>query len=200
MSVPTVNDTARNRDYHRISDGFMDDAAAGLRAVPIPEVARAAEVLDKARARGSRVYALGNGGSASTATHMACDLSKTALRPGIPPLRAFSLADGNAVLTAYANDVSYDDVFARQLVTNAEPGDVVVAISASGRSPNVLAALRVARSMGLFSIGMLGCDGGAAIDLVDLVMLVESTDFGVIETAHLGIVHALTTALAARER
>lgn len=193
----TTATTGRHDYYRRINERFVDGAIAAMRTLPMPELTSAVAVLDAARTGGCRVYVLGNGGSATTASHMVCDLTKTARREFAPPLRAFSLADGNAVMTAYANDVSYADVFTRQLETNAEPGDVVVAISASGRSPNVLAALRTARRMGLYSIGLLGCQGGAAAGMVDLALVVNSADPGVIETAHLGIVHALTAALGA---
>lgn len=196
---PPDTDTGRNDYYRRINEGFIAGAVAAMRTIPIPELTSAVEVLHAVRTRGSRVYVLGNGGSAATATHMVCDLSKTAQRAFEPPLRATSLVDGIAVLTAYANDVSYTDVFTCQLKTNAEPGDVVVVISASGRSPNVLAALRTARGLGLFSIGLLGSGGGPAADLVDLAMVVDSADPGIIETAHMGIVHALTAALGAPE-
>jgi D-sedoheptulose 7-phosphate isomerase len=195
--VSTGTQIDRNEYYRRINERFMAHAAAAMRTVPTPELAVAVEVLHGVRTRGSRVYVLGNGGSAATASHMVCDLTKTALREGGPPLRAFSLTDGNAVVTAYANDVSYADVFVSQLRTNAEQGDVIVVISASGRSPNVLAALRTARQMGLYSIGLLGCGGGATVSMVDLALIVDATDAGVIETAHLGIVHALTAALLA---
>jgi len=199
MFADTASDTRRNDYYRRINEVFVDKAVAGMRMIPIPELTTAVEVLHTLRTKGNRVYVFGNGGSASTASHMVCDLAKTAQRPFEPPLRAFSLVDGNAVLTAYANDVSYVDAFARQLTTNAEPGDVVIAISASGRSPNVLTALRTAREMGLYSIGLLGCGGGTAASLVDLALVIESTDFGVIETAHMGIVHAFAAALGAPE-
>jgi D-sedoheptulose 7-phosphate isomerase len=196
-----VNTAAADTVWHdycrRINEGFIADAAAAMRTIPLAELTAAVEVLHAVRTRGSRVYVLGNGGSATTASHMVCDLTKTAQRVFDPALRAFSLVDGTAVLTAYANDVSYADVFACQLKTNAEPGDVLVAISASGRSPNVLAALHAARELGLYSIGMLGGNGGAAVDLVDLALIVDSTDVGIIETAHLGIVHALSAALGA---
>jgi D-sedoheptulose 7-phosphate isomerase len=183
--------------FRKLGEDLVDRAVAGLYTMPIPQFATAVRVLSRARTRGSRLYVLGNGGSASTATHLVCDLVKTARRASERTLRAFALADNNAMLTAYANDVNYTDVFARQLADNAEPGDVVVAISASGCSPNVLAALRMARQMDLTSIGLLGCGGGPAADLVDHPIIIDSADFGVIETAHLAIVHGLTAAMAA---
>ncbi|MET9427224.1 MULTISPECIES: SIS domain-containing protein [unclassified Streptomyces] len=183
--------------YQWLSERFFSNTVDGLGTVSLPAVADAVEALDGVRRRGGRVYAMGNGGSATTATHLVCDLVKTARRPTEPPLRAFALADNIALLTAYANDVSYADAFVRQLTDNAEPGDAVVAISASGRSPNIVAALRAARRMGLVSIGMLGCGGGPAAELVDIPLVVGSDDFGVIETAHIAIVHAFADVLRA---
>lgn len=197
MSASTKNDDLVDYHYRKLGEDFVDRAIAALRMVPISQFVVAVRVLSRARARGSRLYVLGNGGSASTATHLVCDLVKTAQRASERTLRAFALSDNNAVLTAYANDVNYVEVFARQLADNAEPGDVVMAISASGRSANVLSALRMARQMNLTSIGMLGCGGGPAADLVDHSMVIDSADFGVIETAHLAIVHGLTVAMAA---
>ncbi|MET9801803.1 SIS domain-containing protein [Streptomyces sp. NPDC006368] len=183
--------------YQWLSEKFFSETVSGLRTVSLSAVADAAEALDGVRRRGGRVYAMGNGGSASTATHLVCDLVKTARRPSEPGLRAFALADNIAVLTAYANDMSYADAFVHQLTNNAEVGDAVIAISASGRSPNIIAALRAARRMGLLSIGMLGCGGGTAVDLVDIPLIVGSDDFGVIETAHIAIVHAFADVLRA---
>lgn len=183
--------------YQGLSEKFFSNTVSGLRTVPLPAVAAAAEALDGIRRRGNRVYAMGNGGSASTATHLVCDLTKTAHRPPEPALRAFALSDNIALLTAYANDVSYADTFVSQLTTHAEPGDAVIAISASGRSPNIIAALRAAQRMDLLTIGMLGCGGGDAADLVDIPLIVDSDDFGVIETAHIAIVHAFADVLRA---
>jgi D-sedoheptulose 7-phosphate isomerase len=195
MSVSLQQD-APITDYYRVlGRKFLSSTEAGLRTVPMAEFANAVRALDAVRHRGNRVYALGNGGSASTASHLVCDLVKTAQQASAPPLRAFALADNNAVLTAYSNDISFSDAFSEQLHANAEPADVVVVISASGNSPNVLQALRAARQLGLASIGMLGCGGGAAADLVDIPLVIDSHDFGVIETAHVGIVHALTAVL-----
>lgn len=195
MAFKASQDGADTEHYRALGAMFFNDTVDGLRTVPLTGLAAAVQTLEQARRRGNRVYALGNGGSASTASHLVCDLIKTAQRPAEQTLRAFALADNNAVLTAYSNDVSYVDAFARQLVANAETGDVVVAISASGRSPNVLAALRAAQRLGLSSIGLLGCGGGPAADLVDIPLVVGSSDFGVVETAHMAVVHALTAAL-----
>jgi D-sedoheptulose 7-phosphate isomerase len=184
-----------SEQYERVARPFLATVAAALNAVPAPLISEVIQLLDDGRERNARAYVIGNGGSASTASHLACDLTKTAQQPGIRPLRVHSLSADEALLTAYANDVSYTDVFSRQLVAFADPDDLVIAISASGCSPNILDALRTARGLGLSSVGLLGCGGGAAAELVDLALVVDASDFGVIETVHLAIVHAVTAAL-----
>ena len=117
-------------------------------AMPFSLLESAAEVLLACYRRGGTVFVLGNGGSAATASHFVCDLAKGTRTDGFPAFRVVSLTDNVPLMTAWANDTSYDRVFAEQLAALVRPGDVVVAISASGNSPNVLAATRVARQVG----------------------------------------------------
>jgi D-sedoheptulose 7-phosphate isomerase len=191
----TIGPDESVQQLDRVGVTFIADVQAALRAVPVRLVSALTRVLEQARERGARVYVLGNGGSASTASHLACDLTKTAQPAGARPLRAQSLTADTAMLTAFANDTSYQEALARQLVAYADPTDVVVAISASGQSPNILTALDAARRLGLASAGLLGCGGGRAAELMDLALVVDSSDFGVIETVHIAIAHALTAAL-----
>jgi D-sedoheptulose 7-phosphate isomerase len=153
-------------------------------------------VLRTHSARG-HVYVLGNGGSAATASHLACDLAKSTVAPGRPRLRVTALTDSAALLTAWANDTSYDQVFAEPLRGLLDGEDLVVAISASGNSPNVLEAVRVARSLGAFTVGMTGSPGGRLVEAVDLALLAASSDYGVIEDCHLAVQHAITAATRA---
>lgn len=103
-----------------------------------------------------------------------------------------SLADNTALLTAWANDVSYDQVFAEQIKMLGRPGDVLCVISASGSSPNVVEATRTASAMGLHTVGLLGCDGGLLKDMVDDHVTVPCTDCGHVESVHLVLSHLLT--------
>lgn len=183
-----MNDLAAGLD-------LLDRAAEALRAIPRSRFAMALDVLDAARRNGRRVYTLGNGGSAATAAHMACDLSKGAGCCPATRLRAQCLTDAVPTLSAWANDAGYEHAVAAQLAVLVEPGDVVVAISVSGRSPNVLAALRSAADAGATTLALLGTDGGEALGLADVALHVRGEDYGVVETAHLGIAHALTVAL-----
>jgi D-sedoheptulose 7-phosphate isomerase len=168
-----------------------------LNSVPEHQVKRAIELLLQARARGSRVYVIGNGGSATTASHFVCDLVKTARVSPHAPLRAFALTDNMALLTAWSNDVSYEQAFAGQLEALLEPNDVVIAISASGNSPNIVAALRTARERGSITIGLLGFQGGAALSLVDVPIHVPIEHYGLAEDTHSAISHAISMAIRA---
>jgi D-sedoheptulose 7-phosphate isomerase len=150
--------------------------------------------LIDARERDAAVFTVGNGGSATTASHMTIDLLKTATAPGRQALRAQCLNDV-AALTAIANDMSFEETFVVQLRALARPGDVVVAISGSGRSPNVLRALEWARSNGLLALGLLGMGGGEARQLCDVSVVIDSDDYGVIEDLHLMICHLATARL-----
>ncbi|HZG04295.1 MAG TPA: SIS domain-containing protein [Streptomyces sp.] len=164
------------------------DALAGLSTGQIRAVG---DRLAAAWARGATVFVVGNGGSAATAAHMACDLSKSTAVEGGPGLRAVPLLD-TAVLTAWANDTSYEEVFAAQLRTLASPGDVLVVISASGNSPNILKALAAARACAVESIALLGFEGGAAALRADHTITAYVHHYGLAEDVHLAINHMLT--------
>jgi D-sedoheptulose 7-phosphate isomerase len=151
--------------------------------------------IQRTRRSGGTLYVLGNGGSASTASHLAADLAKNTRRPGRPNLRALSLTDNPATLTAWANDSCYEEVFSAQLEGVVRPGDLVVAISASGNSPNVLAAVRAAEAAGAVTFALTGFAGGKVSRLASDCVIVPSDSMQVIEDAHLAIVHAVVVAL-----
>jgi D-sedoheptulose 7-phosphate isomerase len=122
---------------------------------------------------------------------MAADLAKNTIGPNLKRFRVASLADNASIITALANDLSYEMVFAEQLVNVICAGDVLIVISASGNSPNVLNAIHYARRRSVETIGLLGFDGGQAADLVDIPIVVRSSDYGIIEDVHLAINHML---------
>jgi D-sedoheptulose 7-phosphate isomerase len=152
-----------------------------------------------AYARGAQLFVAGNGGSAATASHLAADFSKTMLGRRIPAdarrFRVISLTDNVPLITAYANDVSFDEIFAQPLRTLAQPGDVLLVISASGNSPNIVRAVNAAREMQVETLGLLGFDGGSVLSLLDSAVTVESAHYGYIEDAHGLIMHLVTDAL-----
>lgn len=174
---------------------FVSDLTAAMESTVNDGFDQAFRLIHDVRKANGCLFAMGNGGSASTASHLVCDLMKTVRMLGGRPVRGHSLTDNVPVLTALANDDAYDAVFAEQLREMATPGDLVVAVSVSGTSPNIVVGLEAAADLGVPTIGMLGSDGGAALDLVDAAIHIPSKDPGIVESAHLAIVHALTKAL-----
>jgi D-sedoheptulose 7-phosphate isomerase len=166
--------------------------------VDLDQVERVYQALSKARERGAMIYLAGNGGSAATASHWANDLGKSAKTAGRLPMRVISLADNISWLTALANDEGYERVFAGQLENFAKSGDVLVVLSASGNSANLLRAVELARARKLITIGFLGFDGGALKNLVDEVLLLPTRKgaYGLVESGHDLLCHILTACLA----
>jgi D-sedoheptulose 7-phosphate isomerase len=179
----------------RIATDYLSDLARVLALVPGDRLTRAVDLLLDARAAGRRVYVMGNGGSSATASHLACDLVKTAHVPGLKPLRVFALTDNTPLLTAWANDSAYEHSFAEQVRALVEPDDVVIGISASGNSPNIVAGLTAASAAGARTIAFLGFDGGASHDIVDLPIHIPCHNYGLVEDAHSAIGHAVTAAV-----
>jgi len=167
-----------------------------LRAISPAEVGVFLSVLLTARTEGRRVFFIGNGGSASTASHFANDLA-IGMRSWHKPLQAISLTDNLSVLTAIANDYGYAHVFTRQLMVLMQPGDAVVAISASGNSPNLLEAIEYANAHGGVTVGLTGFDGGALRALVHHPVHVPTRagEYGPVEDIHLIIDHMTTSYL-----
>lgn len=144
------------------------------------------------------VFVFGNGGSAATANHMVCDFVKTAAVDGQRRLRAFCLVDSMGMGTALANDIGYEDTFRYPLETYSRPGDVVVGLSGSGNSRNVLRACRWARENGVMVVALSGFDGGELKNLADLHINVPSDNFGLIEDLHLVVGHSVAQILKSR--
>lgn len=166
-----------------------------LDCLPWESINQVVNLLHQARLDGRQVFVMGNGGSASTASHMACDLNKNTVAPGHPRFRVMALTDSMAFFSACANDFSYEDVFAEQLTNFVREGDIVVAISASGNSPNVLKAVKLAHSHKAITVGWSGYDGGKLAGLVDLPVVVPSHSIEQIEDIHLMLEHMITAAL-----
>ena len=177
--------------------GHLRRLESVLRQVDLDAMERAIERLRVARDSGATVYVAGNGGSAATATHMANDLGKTTKRSGRPPLRVMSLSDGTSWLTALANDEGYERVFAGQLENFARPGDVLVVISASGNSPNLVKAVELAQIRGVTTVGLLGFDGGVLKGMVDDCVWVptEIGEYELAEDVHAALCHTFTICL-----
>jgi len=136
-----------------------------------------------------RVFVFGNGGSSFTASHHVCDYVKTAAVAGRPRLLAFSLTDNMGLTTAVGNDVGYDETLRYPLESYAQPGDLAVAISSSGKSPNVVRACAWAREHSLTVVALTGFDGGDVAALADVHIHVPSDNYGVIEDVHMCVGH-----------
>lgn len=175
---------------------YLDEMSEHLRGIPEDAVNGCVERLQRAYEAGAQVLVAGNGGSASTASHIACDLGKTVL--GANPtsrasrFRVVSLADNVALLTAWANDEGYDTVFAEQVRMLGRAGDVLLVVSAGGNSPNIVEAVRAAKEQGLETVALLGFDGGRVRELADHCIVVTCDDYGHVESAHLVLGHLLT--------
>lgn len=173
---------------------YVQELSKVLRQLPFDQIARFVELLQQVREEGKTIFIFGNGGSAATASHFACDIGKGTVQEGKPRMRVVTLHD-ITTFSAYANDQGYEWVFAEPLRSLARKGDMAVGISASGNSPNVLKAMEVARELGLITVGLTGYGGGRLKNLVDLCIIVPSEDMQHIEDAHLSIIHATFRAL-----
>ena len=165
-----------------------------LTSARLPALTAAANALISAYRSGHKALFFGNGGSSTDAQHLAAEFLGRYLRER-SPLPAVALADNTAAVTAIANDYGYEHVFSRQLQALAVPGDVAVGISTSGNSKNVIEAIRSARKLGLYTIGMTGASGGQMRDLVDTLIAVPSNETPRIQECHILVAHALCDAV-----
>lgn len=174
---------------------YAAEIAATLDRLPWESIQEVVNTIVQAWRNGKQVFVMGNGGSASTASHMACDLSKNTVNPNAPRLRVMALTDNMALVTAYSNDNGYQNVFAEQLKNFINPGDVVIAISASGKSPNVLNAIQLANDEGATTIGWSGYEGGPLSKMVDVSVVVPNHCIEQIEDIHVMLEHMVTVAV-----
>jgi len=177
--------------------GYVAEIRQCLDALSPAHVAGFVQALQRAYEDDRQVFIIGNGGSAATASHMACDLAKNVYPPAsagvVRRFRVTSLTDNVPLITALANDCGYERIFSEQLMNVLQPGDLLVAISASGNSPNILHALMLARERGARTAALLGFDGGQARGLADMSLVIASSDYGHIEDLHLMLNHLVAT-------
>src|ERR1044071_2684574 len=162
-----------------------------IESIDLEKVGQAIQILSQARESGRRIFVCGNGGSASTASHFATDMVKGASFGRPSRFRIMALTDSLPTITAYSNDISYECVFVEQLKNFAEPGDVLIAVSGSGNSPNVLRAVEYANSIGCRTIGLSGRDGGQLGRIAQLNLQVNHPHMGRIEDGHMIILHMI---------
>lgn len=177
----------------RTADASIDESIECLQRLKqlSPQIRKVADIIKIARDKGNTIFTFGNGGSGSTAVHFASDLMKTAIRPNQKRIRAISLNDNMPLTTAWANDSSYGDVFKEQLENLAKPQDVVIAISASGNSKNVLSAVEFAGRNDCVTIGLTGFDGGLLKEKTTVPLVVPSDDMLRVEDTHVLMCHLL---------
>jgi D-sedoheptulose 7-phosphate isomerase len=159
--------------------------------IDISQVEQAIEWFGEARNGSKHIFVCGNGGSASTASHFTCDIVKGASYNRDARFRIVALVDSLATLTAYSNDVGYEHIFVEQLKNFAQPGDLVMCISGSGNSPNVVRAMEYANSIGCRTIALTGRDGGKLVPLAQLNIQVAVPHMGRIEDAHMVVCHMI---------
>jgi D-sedoheptulose 7-phosphate isomerase len=198
-------DGTRSRPEREVSGLAVEDYFQTLSQVipqlPYPAINRAVAAILQTSEEGRTIFVLGNGGSAATASHFACDLNKGTIDNGQNRrIKVISLTDNVPLVTAWANDLSYEHVFSEQLRNFVQARDVVFAISASGNSPNVLRALETAREARAITLGISGYQGGRMKLLCDICAVVPSNNMQMIEDMHHAIAHSIFTAVRCQLR
>ncbi|MBI5494917.1 MAG: SIS domain-containing protein [Deltaproteobacteria bacterium] len=183
MSTPSFQDFARR---------YQETFARAVAGWDLAALERVAEVLRRARDDGRTVLVAGNGGSAAICNHLECDATKGTHHPGCAPLNTRSLSANPSVLTALGNDIGFDVVFERQVEYYARPADVLMLISSSGNSPNVVRACEAAKGRGMITVGFVGFSGGRLKDLCDHVLHIPFDNYGISEDMHQASMHVIT--------
>ena len=178
-------------------DNYIGENLDALRGIGEAQISEFVRHLRELRQRGQRLWILGNGGSASTASHAAGDFGKTAKRLQERPLNAFALSEMVALQTAYSNDVSFEEGFASTLRDFSEQGDAIWIISVSGSSPNLLRAVEQARRDEVKILSVVGRKGSALSDASDAGIVIDSLDYQVVENIQLILMHWFTKELSA---
>jgi D-sedoheptulose 7-phosphate isomerase len=170
---------------------YLRDVGKLIAELPVERLRGMVDRLLAAYDEGRQVFLLGNGGSASTCSHIVNDFQKCIYLAGGKTFRCMSLTDNVALMTAWANDTSYEQIFAEQLRPWAQPGDLVFCVSGSGNSPNVLRAAELARELGAYTVGLTGYQGGKLAPLVDEALVVPCDNMQRIEDCHMVVLHLL---------
>jgi phosphoheptose isomerase len=173
------------------TSAYLDELTQAAATIDPQSLERATEVLLDAYTQGRLVFSCGNGGSAAVANHLQCDHLKGVRNGTDLQSRVISLSSSIELITAIANDLGYHDAFAYQLRAQSQPGDVLIVISSSGKSPNILRALQWARANDLRTIALTGFDGGDARSMSEIAIHVESANYGIVEDLHQSIMHAM---------
>jgi D-sedoheptulose 7-phosphate isomerase len=179
----------------KIIDKYLQDIKDTIDLIPVERIDEVISLLQEARINHKQVFIMGNGGSASTASHFVCDLAKNTRKSNWPNFRAIGLTDNMAIFSAYGNDEGYENVFAQQLNSLLQPGDVVIAISGSGNSLNVIKAVELANSRGGITVGFTGMTGGKLQKIAKYVLYVPNQRIDQVEDIHLMLEHMICRAI-----
>lgn len=195
MEIALTNDKVLN-----IKEFFLDyrsELNRALGSLNVDDLGRAIELLNNAIKNQAQVFVAGNGGSAAIANHLCCDwskgtevIAKSNIDP-VKPLVSHSLSANTSLLTAIANDLGYEQSYSKQIELLAKTGDVLVLISSSGKSANIVRAMKAAKTKGLNVIGLTGFEGGPLKEGADVALHISSNNYGLIEDAHQAIMHVL---------
>ena len=182
-----------------ILNNYLVELKSTIEKLDVNQIEKIGGILARAYKNDKSVFIVGNGGSAATASHFACDLGKGTLERHYDMhkkrFRAYSLTDNVALMTAYGNDLDYGDIFSQQLKNLIQQGDILIAITGSGNSKNILKAIELANNVGAETIAFLGFQGGKAKEIVDHSIIIESENYGVIEDLHLMLEHMICQSL-----
>jgi D-sedoheptulose 7-phosphate isomerase len=170
---------------------YIQAQKEALDTIPLDQVTTLISVFSKAWKEDRKIFVFGNGGSAANASHFVTDLGKGASDVLPKPFRCMSINDNTPWLTAIGNDYAYDEIFVRQLRNFATEGDIIFTMSVSGNSPNLVAAVKWGKKHGLYTIALVGANGGELSKLADSVVVIDSTHYGRVEDAHMGVCHMI---------
>lgn len=174
---------------------YRDQLTEVLHALDAAKVERLFEMMNEARLNDQQIFVLGNGGSAAAASHWTCDFAKGASVEGEKRVRMFALSDNTGIMTAYGNDISYEAIFTEQLKNLLNPGDLVISMSVSGSSANLLSAHDYARAAGAACVSIIGDYNGKLQNKSDMTLVIPSRNYGVVEDVHLILGHMMSQKL-----
>ena len=182
-----------------VVNDYIKGLKEALEKINPKDIENISEILARAYRADKSVFIIGNGGSAATASHFACDLGKGTLERHYDMskkrFKAYSLTDNVSTITAYSNDLGYEDIFSQQLRNLIQKGDILIVITGSGNSKNILKAVELANKNGATTIGLLGFNGGKAAEIVDHKIIIDSYNYGIVEDLHLVLEHMLCQGL-----
>lgn len=191
-------------DFGTDPSAYLTELKKILDQLPLDQISKAADILFACYQSDHTVFTFGNGGSGALASHLVADFGKGTHFPGpkelasVKRMKALAVTDGMPMITAWANDTNYEDVFMRQIENFIQPGDVAFGISGSGNSPNVLRALELARRVGATTVGLVGFGGGKMKDLLDCAIVVPAHNMQQVEDTHLIMGHMIFLDLRSR--